>query len=318
MPSTEAIWKQARVLVTGGAGFVGRWLCKAIHEAGAEIHLLDLTPPEQLKAGFTFHRANLCNLEATQGLLAELRPSIIMHLAGLPGVQASHDNPVLAFESNVVAAFNLLEAARIVKCCRAIVAVSSNHVYGDQKQSPTSEDAPLNGHGMYAASKLASDVLARSFGKSYNLPVGIARITNSYGGDDHHVSHIVTATILSALRNEPPVIKQSGRDRKGYLYIADTVSGLMALAEGIAQQPALYGEAFNIVPDESITVAELVRVVLKTVGINAEPRILQPDAHYEEESLSNARSNSALGWRPRFGYPDGIKEAVQWYKHNPR
>ena len=87
---------------------------------------------------------------------------------------------------------------------------------------------------MYAASKLAGDVLARSYGKTYDLPVGIARMTNSYGGDDHHVAHIITATILSALKNERPVIKQSGKDRKGYLYIKDTAQGLLAVAEGVA------------------------------------------------------------------------------------
>ena len=103
--------------------------------------------------------------------------------------------------------------------------------YGEQTTMPTSEDASLNGHGMYAATKLASDVLARAFGKSHGLPVGIARITNSYGGDDHHITHIVTATILSALKNESPIIKQSGRDRKGYSYIKDTVAGIMAIAE---------------------------------------------------------------------------------------
>ncbi len=314
MTINERFWTKKRVLVTGGAGFVGRWLCKKLQQAGAEIHLLDLAAYKQSDPSLVFHHANLCDVATTRQMIADLRPTIIIHLAGQPGVASSHANPVGAFESNVTAAFNLLEVCRQVNCADAIVAVSSNHVYGEQHVMPTDESAPLNGHGMYAATKLASDVLARAFGKDHGLPVGIARITNSYGGEDHHVSHIATATILSALRNESPVIKQSGRDRKGYSYIKDTVDGIFAIAEGVAGNPALYGEAFNIVPDESIAVIDLVRLILKTTGANCEPQVLQPNAPYEEEFLSNGKAAKELSWRPQYSYRNGLAETVEWYR----
>lgn len=312
----QSFWKDKRVLVTGGAGFVGRWLCRALLPARADIHLLDLAPSTGLESSVALHRADLCNLEATRKLFADLRPAVVIHLAGQPGVAASHENPRGAFESNVVATFNLLEACRQVGGAAAIVAVSSNHVYGEQHDMPTAETAALNGDGMYAATKLASDVLARAFGKSHQLPVGIARITNSYGGDDHHLSHIVTATLLSALKNESPIIKQSGRDRKGYSYIKDTVAGLLAIAEGVARDSSLYGEAFNIVPDESISVIDLVRLVVKSVGADCEPRILNPDAPYEEEFLNNQKAKVVLSWKPEYGYESGLNETVAWFKHN--
>lgn len=301
------------MLVTGGAGFVGRWLCRALQPAGSEIHILDLMRGSQLDTALSFHQADLCRLEDITALIAKVRPSVVIHLAGQPGVAASHDNPHGAFESNVLATFNLLEACRAARCADAVVAVSSNHVYGEQHSQPTAEQAPLNGHGVYAATKLAADVLARTFGKSYGLPVGIARITNSYGGDDHHLSHIVTATILSALKKESPVIKQSGRDRKGYSYIKDTVTGLLAIAEGVAASPRLSGEAFNIAPDQSITVIDLVQLVLKTVGSRLEPRVLQPAAPFEEEFLDNRRAANELSWRPAYSYEEGLAETVRWY-----
>ena len=317
MPINNTFWKGKRVLVTGGAGFVGRWLCRSLRRAEADIHLLDLQSTAASEPALTFHRANLCDLEATRRLLADLRPTAIIHLAGQPGVQSSHENPLGAFESNVTAAFNLFEACRLVRCAEAIVAVSSNHVYGDQHATPTIETAPLNGHGMYASTKLASDVLARAFGKSHGLPIGIARITNSYGGDDHHLSHIVTATILSALKNESPIIKQSGRDRKAYSYIPDTVSGLLAIAQGVSERKALNGEAFNIVPDEPIAVVDLVRLILTTAGATCEPRILNPSASFEVEFLDNGKARSELGWRPHYDYATGLAETVRWYRDNP-
>ncbi len=309
-------WQGKRVLVTGGCGFVGRWLCRALKPAEVDLHILDLAPSEQLDVPHTFHRTDLRDLEATEGMLADVRPAAIIHLAGQPGVGSSHDNPVGAYEANVLATFNLLEACRRLGQVESIVAVSSNHVYGHQHERPTKEDAPLRGHGMYAASKLAADVLTQAYGKTYDVPVGIARMTNSYGGDDHHVAHITTATLLSALKNERPVIKQSGRDLKGYLYIEDTAEGLLAVAEGVAAKPELRGEAFNLVPNESVTVIDLVRTVLQVVGADLEPEIQRPDAPFEEEQLDNSKARELLGWTPAHDLSAGLKKTLTWYREH--
>jgi CDP-glucose 4,6-dehydratase len=313
-----SFWNGKRVLITGGSGFVGRWVGRALQPSRAELHILDLAPPQAFEVPFAFHRVDLRDLMAAQRLLKEVRPDVVIHLAGQPGVATSHENPVSAYESNVLATFNLLEACRLHGALEAIVAVSSNHVYGEQHNLPTPEEAPLNGTGTYAASKLCSDVLARAYGKSYALPVGIARMTNSYGGDDHHVAHIVTGTILAALRGDPPVIKQSGRDRKGYLYIKDTAQGLLAVAEGVAKSNELRGEAFNLVPDESITVLELVQLIIKIVGVELLPSIRQPDAAYEVEDLDNSKARRLLGWKPKHDYSSGFNETVDWYRRAGR
>jgi CDP-glucose 4,6-dehydratase len=309
----SAFWHRKRVLITGGCGFVGRWVCRALDSASVDLHILDLAPSSHLEAKHTFHRTDLRDLKATSELLGNLRPAAIIHLAGQPGVASSHENPVGAYEANVLATFNLLEACRQRRGVEAIVAVSSNHVYGDQHHLPTPEDAPLNGLAMYAASKLAGDVLARAYGKTYSVPVGIARMTNSYGGDDHHVAHIITAAILSSLKKEQPVIKQSGKDRKGYLYIKDTTEGLLAIAEGVAGSSELRGEAFNIVPNETVTVIDLVHAITAAAGVNLEPKILNPAAPHEEEHLDNSKARRLLGWSPQFDLPAGLRETIAWY-----
>ncbi len=309
-------YRGKRVLITGGSGFVGRWVSRALQPAEAAIHILDLAPPKQFELPFEFHLTDLRDLAATEKLLQSTRPEIIIHLAGQPGVGTSHDNPLSAYESNVLATFNLLETCRRQSGVQAIVAVSSNHVYGDQHHMPTREDAPLNGSGMYAVSKLCGDVLARTYGKTYGLPVGIARMTNSYGGDDHHMAHIITGSILSALKHEAPVIKNSGRDRKGYLYIKDTADGLLAVGSGVAARKDLYGEAFNLVPDQAITVLDLVRQIIAAAGVELEPVVQHPEAAFEEEHLDNLKAKNLLGWNPRFDLPAGLRETICWYRES--
>ncbi len=307
-------WKHKRVLITGGSGFVGRWVGRALAPANAELHIVDLTPPSRFEVPFAFHGADLRDLAATRRLLDDVGPDVIIHLAGQPGVATSHENPISAYESNVLATFNVLEACRFHGAIEAIVAVSSNHVYGDQHELPTPEDAPLNGAGMYAASKLCGDALARAYGKSYGLPVGIARMTNSFGGDDHHVAHIVTGTILAALRKEPPIIKQSGRDRKGYLYIKDTAQGLLAVAAGVAASRELRGEAFNLVPDESVAVLDLVQRIVAIVGADLRPVVQNADAPFETEHLDNSKAHRLLRWKPGFDLQAGLSETIDWYR----
>src|SRR5439155_14452220 len=95
------------------------------------------------------------------------------------------------------------------------------------------EDAALNGLGIYAASKACADIVARSYARTYGLPIGIARITNTFGGRDHHKDHLVTATILAIVRGDAPAIRSSGRAVRGYMYVRDTVEAFLALAESV-------------------------------------------------------------------------------------
>ncbi|HTU27234.1 MAG TPA: NAD-dependent epimerase/dehydratase family protein [Pirellulales bacterium] len=307
-------WRKKRVLVTGGSGFVGRWVGRALAPAEAELHVLDLAPPKQFEVAHQYHKADMRDLAAVGALLDGVKPALIVHLAGQPGVQSSHDNPVGAYEANVLCTFNLLEACRTRPGVEGIVAVSSNHVYGHQHHMPTKEHEALNGEGTYAVTKLCGDVLSRTYGKTYGLPVGIARMTNSFGGDDHHVSHIITATILSCLRGEAPVIKQSGKDRKGYLYVKDTAEGLLAVAAGVAKKQSLRGEAFNLVPNEAWTVLELVKTIMQIAGMKGSPAVHKPEAEHEDEYLDNAKAREQLGWVPKYDFQRAIAETLEWYK----
>jgi len=307
-----AHWQGRRAVVTGGAGFLGRWLVRALADAGAEARVWDRVGDDPI---------DLLDLDATADRLARAAadgPVTVFHLAGQAGVKACHDDPADAFAANVTATVHVLEAARRHPAAvDALVCTSSNHVYGDHppREFPLEESTPLAGHSPYAATKAAADLLCQSFGKSYALPVTIARITNSYGGDDPHRKHLVTAAVLAALAGVRPVITGSGRDRKGFAYVEDTVDGLLTLAEHTAARPAeLAGEAFNLVPDEAPTVLELVDRVIAAVGFDLSPDVHRPDAEAEAEHLSNAKAKRVLGWSPGHTLDEGLAKTVRWYR----
>lgn len=312
----KSFWKNQKTVVTGGSGFLGRWLVRSLADMGAKIEIWDIAAPTNLDIEYTFKKINLEDLDAVIKIVQESQAEIIIHLAGQAGVSACHKNPVEAYNRNVLSTFNILEACRVYGKIKSLVAASSNHVYGDQEIMPTKEDANLNGLGMYAVSKLCADLLASAYGKTYQLPVGIARITNSFGGDDPHTSHIITGSILSALKQENPVIKQSGKDVKGYLYVKDTVEGFLKLAEKIATSTEVYGESFNFVPDDSISVKDLVLEIINVVGTSVEPEIHAASAEYETEHLDNKKARNILGWKPQYTLNEGLKETVSWYQQN--
>ena len=307
----RTFWPYKTVMVTGGSGFIGGWVVRTLASLNADVHILDMQPPLGLsEVQHTFHELDLRDHHATVRMLREYGAEILIHLAGQADVAVCQQDPMAAFEKNVVCTYTLLEACRTYENLKSIVVVSSNHVYGTQKQMPSPEDAPLNGAGIYAASKLCADMIARAYGKSYGLPVAIARITNSFGGDDPHVTHIITGSIISALKREAPVIRQSGRDSKGYLYVEDTVNGLLTLAEQTALRAELHGEAFNFAPDRPIRTKDLVREIVSIVGEGVEPEILDPLADYEEEHLDNKKAQSVLGWSPQYSLSVAVAKTV--------
>jgi CDP-glucose 4,6-dehydratase len=287
-------------------------MLRALESTGADIHLLDVARPKRFCG--TYHSIDLRNAGEVGNVFREVGPEVIVHLAGQPGVAAAQDDPVGSYQLNVLATANVLEAARQAKAVRAVVVVSSNHVYGAQAEMPTTESAPLNGEGVYATTKVCADVLARCYGKTYGVPVGIARITNSFGGDDPHSEHIVTQTIRAVMRGQRPVIQRSGRDTKGFLYVEDTVHGLLVLAEKTANVAAIRGEAFNLVPARPTSVAELVCKILEVMGaVHLNAVVSNPEAGADREHLSGQKAADVLGWMPRYSLEAGLRKTVDWY-----
>lgn len=309
--SETPFWKDRPTLVTGCSGYLARALTAELASRGARVLGLDRHPP----AGTFPSETAVLDLRDTRALsqLLDARGiRTIFHLAGQSGVHASAVDPAAAFEANALVTWSLLDAVRRSAAPAETVAVSSNHVYGSHPTRPTPEDAALLATAPYAASKACGDIAARCFAQSYGLAVGVARITNTFGGADPHSKHLITSTISAALRGEPPVVTGNPASRKGYLYISDTIEALVLLAERLGPL-GLRGEAFNFCPDESWTVLEVVAAALKASGrgdlVATLPAV--PPHEPETEHLSNAKAAKVLGWRPRLSFADGLAHAVR-------
>jgi CDP-glucose 4,6-dehydratase len=303
-------WNKRNVLVTGCSGYLGRVLTAELLNRGAVVSGIDL---KDLGCGtkVSFRSGSLTDIPFVRRMVEEWEVQTCFHLAGIPGVGYSHANPVDAFRANTEATWTFLEACRLYGRLSEIIVTSSNHVYGHQEDVPSIESSPLNGTGTYATSKACADLICRCYGKSYQMPVGIARITNSFGGADPHTEHLITGTIRSVLRGERPVIRSTGLSKKGFLYIEDTIRGLLTFAEGL-QKAKLHGEAINFVPDTTHTILEVVQVILAATGaLHLCPLVLgETGDAIEQEHLSNTKALQLLGWKPQHTLAEGVARAI--------
>lgn len=317
-------WTGKTVLITGVGGFIGAWLAEALLARGARVTGFDQTAPgalllhEGLNENVEVALGSITSPEDAQRAFDRFQPEVCFHLAGASMVDRSIASPVATFEVNALGTWVILEAARQAASTASIVVASSNHVYGNHETFPYSEDYALNGPTPYAASKACADIVARSYAATYGLPIGVARLTNSYGGADPHLTHIVTATILAVLRGDPPVIHSDGSPLKSYLYVKDTIAGLIRLAE-TASSSAVRGRAFNLCTDEPVRVLDLVQTIIDVSGVTElRPRVLaRPGDSHDREFLSNERAKAILGWHPAFTLEAGVREAVAWYREHP-
>jgi CDP-glucose 4,6-dehydratase len=315
-------WRDRPVLVTGATGLVGSWLTKRLLGAHAEVVCLvrDWVPQSELVRGGTIERVKVVRgdvrdqalLERTLG---EYEIGTVFHLAAQTIVGVANRNPVSTFESNIGGTWALLEACRRSPAVKQIVVASSDKAYGDQPVLPYDESTPLQGRHPYDVSKSCADLIAASYAHSYHLPVCITRCGNFYGGGDLNWNRIVPGTIRSVLRGERPVLRSDGSYIRDYFYVEDGAAAYMHLAEKMADNPALAGEAFNFSNEIQLTVLELVRRILAAMRSELEPDI-QGTAKNEilHQYLSAEKARRLLSWRPEYTLDTALAATIEWYK----
>ena len=212
-------------------------------------------------------------------------------------------------------ALALLEACRKNPTVKQVVLASSDLVYGSGAAVPYTEEMPLVGRHPYDASKACADLIAQAYAATYELSVALTRCGNFYGGGDLNWNRIVPGTIRSVMRGEPPVIRSSGHYVRDYFYVEDAAAAHTFLAERLAENPDLRGEAFNFSNETPVTVLEFVRRIARLMGADLEPRVLD-EATYDvsEQYLSAAKARQILGWKPLFSLDDGLRRTIDWYR----
>ncbi len=319
---TSSFWQDRPTLVTGATGLVGSWLVRRLAGLGADVVCLvrDWVPQSELVRSDVINkvkvvRGDVCDQSLLERALGEHESDTVFHLAAQTIVGIANRNPVSTFEANIQGTWALLEACRRSPKVRQIVVASSDKAYGDQEVLPYSEETPLQGQHPYDVSKSCADLIAHAYAKSYDLPVTITRCGNFYGGGDLNWNRIVPGTIRSALRGQRPVIRSDGQFVRDYFYVEDGAAAYTLLAEKMAADPTLRGEAFNFSNEIQVTVLDLVQRLLRALDSD-----LQPDVRNEASNeirhqyLSADKARRRLDWSPLFTLDEALAQTIDWYR----
>jgi CDP-glucose 4,6-dehydratase len=318
----KQFWQDRPVFVTGASGLLGSWLVRRLLKAGADVVCLvrDWVPQSELVRGALLDRVKVVrgdvrDQETVERALGEYEIDTVFHLAAQTIVGIANRNPISTFESNVAGTWTLLEACRRSPLVKQIVVASSDKAYGHHEQLPYNEEAPMLGRHPYDVSKSCADLIAQAYAVTYDVPVAITRCGNLYGGGDLNWNRIVPGTIRSILRDQRPVIRSDGKFVRDYFYAEDGGAANMALAEQLANDPSLKGQAFNFSNETQVTVLELVQRILKLMNSNLEPEILNEAVNeIREQYLSAEKARHVLGWRPLFTLDEGLRATIEWYR----
>lgn len=317
-----SFWNDRSVLVTGATGLLGGWLVPALHARGARIVALvrDRSPGAMfVRDGWEERVAvvsgSLGDADLLRRTLAEYAVETVFHLAAQTIVGVAKKDPVGTLEANVRGTWNLLEAARQAGGCQVIVA-SSDKAYGASTDLPYRESHPLQGEYPYDASKSCADLITHMYASTYGLATGITRCGNLFGGGDLNFSRTVPGVIAATLRGEPFRIRSDGLFVRDFLYVEDAVDGYLHLAEALAADPALAGEAFNFSLELRLTVLDVVHNVLRLMGREELEPVIENIASSEirEQYMAADKAHRRLAWSPRYGMDDGLRRTIDWYR----
>jgi CDP-glucose 4,6-dehydratase len=322
LSSASAFWLDRPTLVTGASGLIGGWLVSRLLAAGADVVCLvrDWVPQSELVRNKMIDkvkvvRGDVRDQETAERTLGEYEIDTVIHLAAQTIVGIANRNPVSTFQTNIAGTWSLLEACRRSPAVKQIIVASSDKAYGDHDALPYTEEATLQGKHPYDVSKSCADLIAQAYATTYQLPVGITRCGNFYGGGDLNWNRIVPGTIRSVLRGQRPVIRSDGKFVRDYFYAEDGAAANMLLAEQMSSDESLRGQAFNFSNEIQVTVLELVDRILESMGSKLEPDVRNEAVNeIRHQYLSAEKARRLLGWGPLFTLDEGLRMTIEWYK----
>ena len=325
-------WARSQVLVTGATGLLGSHLTRMLVESGANVVALvrDFVPkslffcedPEwRLDRRCTIVRGDLQDFGLLERAMNEYEIDSVFHLGAQTLVMTANESPLGTFRSNIEGTWNVLEAARLhQKRIQRVVVASSDKAYGNMGGDAYREDSPLRGEHPYDVSKSCSDLIARAFTVTYGLPVAVTRLGNMYGPGDLNFSRLVPGTIRDIVLNQRPVIRSDGKFIRDYIFVEDAAHAYLDLAEKMIRKAdgkvAHAGEAFNFSYGLKLSVIDLVDKILAQMGRkDLKPEILGTAKNeIPVQRLDSTKATEILGWKPRYGFDEGLKRTIAWYQ----
>jgi CDP-glucose 4,6-dehydratase len=315
-------WHDRSVLVTGATGLVGGWLVKELVKKNSRVSalVLDFDTTSELSRSGDIHKisvfsGNLSSYSDVSRAVSQSEAKTIIHLGAQTIVGTAIVDPLTTFKANIEGTWNILEAARqMSQKVSSVVVASSDKAYGSSKVLPYKEDQPLQGDGPYDVSKSCTDLISQTYGKTYGLPVTVARCGNIYGGGDLNWSRIVPGTFRDITNKERTVIRSDGNFTRDYVHVLDIVDAYLHLAES-TEKLGLTGEAFNFSRDEPLSVLDIHAAIYKSLNIDYVEPIISNSATSEirDQHLDSKKAREILEWNSKVNLESGLKLTAEWY-----
>ncbi len=309
---------EKKVLVTGGAGFIGSWLCDVLIDFGANVTVVDNFSTGRIRniehlvgnKKFQLVNADVCDYGS------DLKFDVIFHMAAHASPDEYMAHPIDTLMTSALGTQKLAELAR--KNDATLLFASTSETYGDAEVIPTPESYwgkvnPIGPRSCYDEGKRFAEALLMAYNKQYGLNVRVPRIFNSYGPrlrEDGLYGRALSRFILQALTNQPITVYGDGKQTRSFCYITDTVTGLMLLAATAKAN----GEVVNVGNTQEITILELAQKIKETTKCKStiefyalpkdDPKRRRPDI---------AKLEGLVGWYPSVSLEDGLKRTIEWF-----
>jgi len=306
-----------RILVTGGAGFIGSEFVRQIIPEGYKPIVVDkltyagdLKRLKEVRGKYKFYKADICNKKKIEEIFAREKPQIIVNFAAETHVDRSIINATPFIETNIKGTQVLLDASEKYKI-KKFIHISTDETYGEIKKGRFSEDSPLSPNSPYAASKAAADLLIKAYIRTYKFPAMIIRPCNNYG-PWQYPEKFIPVVICKALQNKKIPVYAQGLNKREWLYVADCVAAIALILE-----KGKIGEIYNVGSGVEKRNIDVARSILKMLGKseNLIQFVKDRPGHDFRYALDSPKIQK-LGWKPRVDFYEGLRKTVKWFTSN--
>jgi len=310
-----------KIMITGGAGFIGSHLCEKYTREGHTVLCLD-----------NFMNGNLANIRSLLNYknfklingdvrdsdsLEKIMPGVdvVCHLAAQIHVDRSIIEPQLTYNVNVLGTQNVLEAARMYDV-EKVIYVSSSEVYGSAESVPMDENHPLNAAHPYGASKIAADRMCYSYARTYHMNITVVRPFNTFGPrqKDSGYGGVISIFVKRVLGGMPPIVYGDGNQTRDYTYVVDLIDAFDSVLR--CAEPVI--DPVNLGTGHEVRIIDLANMIIDLSGqrdhikpVSVEPR----PGEVQRLLADNSRAKELWGWTPKYSLEEGLTEFMEWYKN---